>query len=313
MPRKGDVFDCGTHCAIDPSVKEPLANHWHIYPREQLKPALTGKEIYVLAMAEGPDACVKSCVGRCLRHNRIAALPNGEQDVSILTYPYGIVFEGVNKRHVKALAQASFPADLSGFEVTCHNKQVISKTKAMLLSHSFVPENIDALTFCLVQGLTHLLPSFKSSPRLPDTPQPREPMNDRGILIVEDCKDQRELFRLLLEQRGYCNIFMAQDGTEALPILEAQGSEIDLILLNWQMPRMDGLTFLRHLQGYPHTAGVIMESGYPHHDYKKAFFSLGTDSVVPIDYLVKPFQLHEFDLEVSVAMEYVRRRKLRRA
>ncbi|MCX6915801.1 MAG: hypothetical protein NT167_22605 [Verrucomicrobia bacterium] len=38
---------------------------------------------------------------------------------------------------------------------------------------------------------------------------------------------------------------------------------------------------------------------------------LGTNSVLPIDYLVKPFPLDEFALEVRVAMEFVRRRKLR--
>ena len=54
-----------------------------------------------------------------------------------------------------------------------------------------------------------------------------------------------------------------------------------------------------------------MESVYPHNSYKNEFFRLGKNSVLPIDYLVKPFLLEEFALEVRVAMEYVHKGKLR--
>ena len=118
----------------------------------------------------------------------------------------------------------------------------------------------------------------------------------------------------MLRVNPYHNIYLAEDGTAALPILKARGRGIDLILLNWEMPRMDGLSFMRHLaHSCTQTVGVIMESGYPHNDFKREFFRLGTDAVVPIDYLVKPFPLQEFELEIRVAMEYVRRRKLRQA
>jgi len=55
---------------------------------------------------------------------------------------------------------------------------------------------------------------------------------------------------------------------------------------------------------------TILESGYHHTKYQNDFFSLGTDFILPVDYLEKPFLLEEFALEVRVALEYVRKRKL---
>jgi CheY-like chemotaxis protein len=289
-----------------------MNHYWHIYPRDQIKPALTGDGVYALAISEEPGASVRSFVGKALRHNRIACLPEREHDESVLTSTYGIIFDGVDQESIKGLEEPESCDDGAEFAISCHNKQVISNAKNLFLSRTSVPKRLDPLTFCLLQGLTHLLPSFKSFPRVPIAAL-KNPANHRGILIVEDQEAQLDLFRVLLESMGYRNIYLAQDGTQALPVLKARGDEIDLILLNWEMPRMDGITLMRHLaQDHPCTVGVIMESAYPHNDYKREFFRLGTQSVVPIDYLVKPFPLEEFELEIKVAMEYVRRKKLRR-
>jgi CheY-like chemotaxis protein len=289
-----------------------MNNFWHVYPRAQIKPALAGNGVYALAIPPGPGALVRSFLGTTLRHHRIASLPEIEQDALVLTYPYGMIFSGVSRERLKDLWESESLVEAAGFEIPCHNQQVISNAKNLFLSQSSVPKGVDPLTFCLLQGLTHLLPSFRSFPRIPIASL-RQPASQRGILIVEDEEGQLQLFRLLLESMGYANIYQAQDGTQALPILKARGNEIDLILLNWEMPRMDGLSLMRHLaRHFPHTVGVIMESGYPNNDFKREFFRLGTDTVVPIDYLVKPFSLEEFQLEIKVAMEYMRRRKLRR-
>jgi two-component system chemotaxis response regulator CheY len=290
-----------------------MNNYWHVYPQEQIKPEFAGDGIYALAVPAGTGASVRSFVGTNLRHQRIGNLPELEQDELVLSYPYGLIFEGINRDSLTRLEEPESLLEAAGFEVPCRNQQVISAARKLFLSQASIPRGTDPLTFCLLQGLTHLLPSFLSFPHIPIASL-GQPRNQPGILIVEDEEELRELFRILLESMGYRNIHLAENGTAALPILEAQGSRIDLILLNWEMPRMDGLALMRHLaHSYPHPVGVIMESGYPHNDFKREFFRLGTDSVVPIDYLVKPFHIDEFELEIRVAMEYVRRRKLRQA
>ncbi len=288
-----------------------MNNYWHVYPQEQIKPGLVGDGVYALALPAGAGASVRCFVGRNLRHHRIASLPEMQQDELVLAYPYGLIFQGVSRKSLTSLEEPEPLLEADGFEVPCRNQQFISDARNLFLAQSAIPAGADPLTFCLLQGLTHLLPSFESFPRLPIFSL-GQPQNQPGILVVEDEAEQRELFRVILESMGYRNVCMAQDGLEALMILKAQGSGIELILLNWEMPRMDGLTFMRHLaHSHTQTVGVIMESGYPHNDFKREFFRLGTDAVVPIDYLVKPFRLEEFELEIKVAMEYVRRRKLR--
>jgi CheY-like chemotaxis protein len=66
---------------------------------------------------------------------------------------------------------------------------------------------------------------------------------ERKILIVEDHDDNRDLLRLYLELCGYQHIREASHGQEALEL--AQQDCPDLILMDIQMPVMDGLTATR--------------------------------------------------------------------
>src|SRR5262249_14601878 len=144
-----------------------------------------------------------------------------------------------------------------------------------LLAETSYPEEADALTFCLTKGLTNLLPGFESHPRLPVSSLNKPGGNGR-ILVVEDDECQLDFFHHFLVSLGYENILLAADGTEALPILQAHGGDIDLMLLNWNMPRMDGISLLKHFgPDYPHTLGVVMISGYPDNSYIRKFFKCG--------------------------------------
>lgn len=270
---------------------------------------MAGEEVYALAIPEGEEAPLRSFVGKALRHQRVATQAGRPEDTQVLSYPFGVMFGGVSRQGVAELEDSVSCGPASEREVPGYNQRVITSARQLLLSEIGVPKGVDPLTFCLLRGLTPLLQSFRSFPRVPITSLGR-PRPERGILIVEDEECQREMFRVLLESFGYSNLYLAQDGVEALQILEAQGGLIDLVLLNWEMPRMGGLEVMRHLVGhYHHPLGVILESGYPYNDYKREFFELRSHSVIPIDYLVKPFPLKELELEIRVAMEYIGKKK----
>jgi CheY-like chemotaxis protein len=120
------------------------------------------------------------------------------------------------------------------------------------------------------------------------------------------------MFQIILQSIGYEKILSARNGVEALPVLQSHGNSIDLILLNWLMPKMDGITLLRLLaQEYPHPVGVLMESGFSDDRHIREFFNSGSDLVLPIDYVAKPFVFEEFKLEVRVAMQIVGKLKRR--
>ena len=64
------------------------------------------------------------------------------------------------------------------------------------------------------------------------------------ILIVDDNSDMREYLRRLLAQRF--NVIAANDGAEALAILEH--SNVDLVLSDVMMPRLDGFALLKAIR-----------------------------------------------------------------
>lgn len=72
-----------------------------------------------------------------------------------------------------------------------------------------------------------------------------EPAGKRRILIADDRASSRELLRLVLERAGY-DVVEAEDGLEALD--RARATHLDLILLDLQMPRLDGYGTLAELR-----------------------------------------------------------------
>ncbi|MEO8328221.1 MAG: response regulator [Nitrospirota bacterium] len=74
------------------------------------------------------------------------------------------------------------------------------------------------------------------------------------ILVVENDPILRTLLKSILEPAGYfCQ--EARDGMEALALVQ-QHPATDLILSDFQMPRMDGLRLLQTLQDNPKTRGI---------------------------------------------------------
>ena len=66
------------------------------------------------------------------------------------------------------------------------------------------------------------------------------------ILIVDDSLMDRRLTMNLLKKNGIENeVLQACDGEEGLKILSEQFKDICLILLDWQMPKMDGIEFMK--------------------------------------------------------------------
>jgi CheY-like chemotaxis protein len=282
-----------------------MNNCWHVFGKDQIKPEIMGDELCVLAIPGG-NLSVRRLGEKRLRHNRSASLaPDGEP--FIFNHPAGIIFEGVSPRGLELLDAHISTLSECGFTVATQNKQTISKARELFLAGWSLPENIDCFTFSLIQGLTHLLPVFNEFRREPIIALSGQQSRESGILVVEDDELLLEVLRVILEAMGHKKIALARNGKEALALLEERGSEFDLMLLNLSMPEMDGLTLLGHLKyRQRHPLGVIMTSGYYDTKNKDDFFSLGTDFVLPVDYIEKPFLPEELVLEVSVALEYMR-------
>jgi two-component system chemotaxis response regulator CheY len=63
------------------------------------------------------------------------------------------------------------------------------------------------------------------------------------VLIVDDFATMRRIMKNILKQIGFTNIIEADDGTTALE--ELKKTSIDLIISDWNMPKMSGLELLK--------------------------------------------------------------------
>lgn len=63
------------------------------------------------------------------------------------------------------------------------------------------------------------------------------------VMLVDDSKVMRQIQRRALEGLGFSDIIEAGDGVEALEMVQ-QAPKPDIILLDWNMPRLDGYSTL---------------------------------------------------------------------
>lgn len=71
------------------------------------------------------------------------------------------------------------------------------------------------------------------------------------ILIVDDMTSIRDLLRISLNKLGFENITEAQDGQEAFELIKTQqklGKQYDLVLCDWNMPKMMGIDLLKNVR-----------------------------------------------------------------
>ena len=101
------------------------------------------------------------------------------------------------------------------------------------------------------------------------------------ILIVDDARSTLRALEVILKREGY-TVLTAASGTEGLTYIEQH--EVDLLLCDVKMPKMDGLTVLRQVKAQDAGMAVVMMSG--HGDISTAVSAMKEGA---FDYLVKPF------------------------
>ena len=77
----------------------------------------------------------------------------------------------------------------------------------------------------------------------------KEKPSDYNVLIVDDSKMDRTLMQKALEPLGV-NVFEATNGVEALEMLKAKDRDVDAMLIDIEMPKMDGYTLAGEIRKY---------------------------------------------------------------
>lgn len=102
------------------------------------------------------------------------------------------------------------------------------------------------------------------------------------ILLVDDSKTMRTIQKSVLAQLGHTDIEEAADGRDAIEKLHH--FHPDLLLVDWNMPNMDGLSFVRHYRATGSKQPIIMVSTESDNAKVADAFNAGVDN-----YVLKPF------------------------
>ncbi len=123
------------------------------------------------------------------------------------------------------------------------------------------------------------------------------PQDSAGTILVVDDEDViRDLIGTVLEEGGY-RVLTATDGRGAVTLFREHVSEIDLILLDMQMPDLDGRQTLALLREVSPTVRVIMATGFAFQEVVEQVRKAGVLTV-----LHKPFHIEELLAAVGAAL-----------
>lgn len=105
-----------------------------------------------------------------------------------------------------------------------------------------------------------------------------------GILIVDDFQSMRRMLADILRAAGFKNLFYADGGKQAWERLKE--GNIDLVLLDWNMPEVTGLELLKAMRKTKHfkDTPVLMVTAEAEQGHVVEAIQSGVDS-----YIVKPY------------------------
>ena len=112
----------------------------------------------------------------------------------------------------------------------------------------------------------------------------RTPFKLRKLLVIDDDQKLVGYYRELLTPYGF-EVLIAHDGEDAMPLVEAN-PDIQLVILDISMPRMDGRQWLRWFRTKQQDSPVIVITGYK-------LDSAGDADLQPSVVLEKPFHVAE--------------------
>jgi len=114
-------------------------------------------------------------------------------------------------------------------------------------------------------------------------------------LVVDDSRAMRAILTRLLDGLGF-DVAQAGDGQEALEVL-AGGVRPDVILIDWNMPVMDGLTFIKQCRAHDEYRDIVLMMVTTESEQAQIVRALAAGAH---EYVIKPFT--EDDIAEKLAL-----------
>ena len=125
--------------------------------------------------------------------------------------------------------------------------------------------------------------------------------NKQRILVVDDSLETLEMLKRNLTSEGY-QVYTAVSVDAALEVLDVE--HIDLVVTDYRMPKVDGLTLVRHVRDNIRDAEVLMITGYASIGGAVEAVKFGAEN-----YLAKPFTDDELFTAVRHALAKLKQRR----
>lgn len=125
-------------------------------------------------------------------------------------------------------------------------------------------------------GLERPAPEAKAAPVAP-APVPGAPIRAR-VLVAEDNVINQQLITLLLQRDGH-TVTVTPDGAKALTALE--GGAFDIVLMDIQMPVMDGIAATREIRARGFAMPVFAVTANASADDREGFAAMGFTGIIP--------------------------------
>ncbi len=122
------------------------------------------------------------------------------------------------------------------------------------------------------------------------------------ILVVDDEPDLEALIRQKFRHQirdGAVNFLFACDGVDALAVLKAN-HDVDMLVVDINMPRMDGLTLLQKLQDNEEKISTIIVSAYGDMANIRTAMNRGA-----FDFLTKPIDFSDFETTITKTIRHI--------
>ena len=117
--------------------------------------------------------------------------------------------------------------------------------------------------------------------------------SDRTLLVIDDVAENRDILKRRLEKQGY-KVEVAEDGQEGLLLLSKK--YVSLILLDLDMPVMNGFTFLEKVKGNKKFAHipVVITTSFDDDDTASDCLAFGASG-----FITKPYNMEQITTQVE--------------
>ena len=116
--------------------------------------------------------------------------------------------------------------------------------------------------------------------------------NNLKIAVVEDDKDLSIIYSKFIERLGYPNPSMFQDGTSIINALTRDRQSFDVIIMDYQIPEMNGIEAARIVQRYRKETKIILATGLA---------SVEQDAIAAgLPLLMKPFSAEQLAKSLEI-------------